>query len=294
MSISWIKSDKRLENSYIDNIYYPESINELETLCLDFYKSKTSFVVLGYCTNSLLLPSYNPHNIVCITKVNKIEDNGEFLSVDCGVLSNRLSKYCTEKGYNGFEGLVDLPGCVSSAIIGNAGCFGSLMTDKLSHFDFLTPLGVKTIYKEDLHLCHRSSDIKRGLLEGVLLKAYFVKEVQDTKLLLQKSQEAHEDRKRTQPSAANNLGTTLAGCRKTTKYGKIIRGVSRRLYKIIPGATETGVILFLTGNSCLKPYLFDLGRYMFLDQKSHSLFNRYWSLIKRLYQDPGLEIIIYE
>ena len=296
--VSWIKSDEALKDankSCAAHLYYPETITELLELCRDFYRSGESFDLIAYASNTLLLPSYHPRHLVCTKRLKGMTEDEEHLICECGMAVRELALYCVEKGYEGFEGLIDLPGAVAAAIYGNAGCYGCRVATHLSHIELLGEDGeVCMVTPDELAFSFRSSALKRGELKGVVLRAVFKKVEGDKAVLAQRAEAAHRERKATQPSAANNLGSTMVGCTQRTAWGHVIIPLARTLARFTRNRrqTEVAVILLLTGYRRLRPYLFRMNRYMFLDARAHQLFPAYLDLMRKLYKDPRLEIEI--
>ena len=74
-----------------------------------------------------------------------------------------------DEGVEGFDGLWDLPGTVASAVYGNSGCFGCEMSDIFHSAEILTPQGeIKVVTPVDLNFVRRNSNIKKGILKGVI------------------------------------------------------------------------------------------------------------------------------
>ncbi len=296
--VSWVKSDESLKDVHASSaahLYYPERMDELIELCRGFYRRGEAFDLIGYASNTLLLPSYHPRHLICTKKLEEMVEDDICIMCECGVQVRQLAKFCVAHGYEGFEGLVDLPGTVAAAVYGNAGCYGCHVATCLSDVEILGEDGeVRMLKSSDMAFSFRSSAMKRGELRGVVLRVFFRKVTGDSKLLEQRAQEAHRQRKATQPPAANNLGTTMVGCKQRTMWGRIVIPMARTLARITRNSrqTEVAVILLLSGYWRLRPYLFRMNRYMFLDVRAHQLFPDYLRLMSKLYKDPQLEIEI--
>lgn len=296
--ISWVKSNrKQLENlSQIKNLWYPESIEELVSLVNAITKKKESFDIIGFSSNTLFLPSYRIDNLICTKKLNKWTEREDNIICECGVAVSTLSKAMIERGYEGFEGLTDLPGTIAAGVYGNAGCRGCSVNSLIESFSLLTPSSeIISFSVEDLGLQYRSTSLKRGTLKGVILQVVLKKVEGDSKKLIKIAEKNHQIRIAQQPSAANNLGTTINGGSVPTIKGRLYKKLDK-LVRLFLGTDESRkifpIILRITGHSKYVPYVYYWNRYMFLDEKSHILFPEYLKFIQGLYSDARLEIEI--
>lgn len=293
--ISWIKSNDDLNDlnkGGVKNLYIPESVEELSELCKQLYSEQIPFEVIGCASNTLIFPTYKIENLISLKNLNKFHETTDAIVCECGVLVNRLAKYCVNEGYIGYDGLVDLPGIVSSAIYGNAGCFGCALSTNLQYVEFIDNSGIiRNVYPEELDFQFRSSALKRKELKGIILRVYLRKQ-QGDKLQIQKaSEKAHETRVKTQPSAANNLGST-AILGKTTIKGFLLMKWAGLCCRLNKKGDRISIILSILNLKELRPYLFNFSRYMFRDKQSFDLFSKYQELIHILYKDAKFEIEI--
>ena len=103
-------------------------------------------------------------------------DSGEvFLTVQAGEDWDDLVAYCVEQGLRGLESLSGIPGTVGASVIQNIGAYGYEVSEVLDHIDFLDyQTGEeRTLYVSDLGLGHRTSHIKTGELQGMVLSVTF-------------------------------------------------------------------------------------------------------------------------
>lgn len=301
--ISWVKSNKKALTSptagKIDFLLYPETYEELLKISRELLQTDGEVNIIGYSSNTLFLPSYHAQHMICTKKLNTWEDTGEELICNVGLKVTELVKYCINKGYQGFEGLIDLPGTVASAVYGNCGCFGYLINDNLKYIEILTYSGdLLTLTKEDLKLSFRSSILKRKERKGVITKVVFdIHKIQSSNSLFEIAQKAHNERQRTQPSAANNLGTSLLIYTQSTKTrkGYLFNKIWLSLNKRFPSrdkVTALKITFILFGKWFFLPYIWNLYRFMFYDERSHKIFSQYIEFVQSIYPDSHLEIEI--
>lgn len=298
--VSWIKSNKsRLsQEGSITNLYYPENLEEFKELLSSFVRSNLSFDIIGYASNTLFLPTYRVENLICTIFVKDWYETETSIICDCGVNVSQLSKAMIEKGYKGFEGLTDLPGTIAAAVYGNCGCRGCSVLDLVESFSIMNSEGIiSTLHVSSLMPSYRSTTLKRKELKGVILSVCLKKKQGDRQLLKSKAEENHRIRLAQQPSAANNLGTTINGGAKRTLKGLFFIYIEK-LISILTLCKDRRntfpILLKITGNSRYIPYIYYWNRYMFLDEKAHELFPEYFEFIKTLYKDARLEIEIRE
>lgn len=297
--ISWIKTNREAfvsSNAKIQNLYYPETIDELVQLVRTFYAHKEKFIIVGYSSNTLFLPSFNIENVICTKFVNKWYECDNLIKCECGVNVMLLSKQMINNGIVGFEGLTDLPGTLGAALYGNCGCRGCLVGNIVEKFILLTPSGnIKTLAFDSLAPTYRSTSLKRKEIEGVILYIYLRKIKGDVKQLKIISEHNHKIRTLTQPTAANNLGTTFNGGNYPTLKGWLCIFIEKVFRLITQNDDKKKSYIFLLkflGQKRFIPYIYYWNRYMFTDNYSHTLFQPYYNFLKSLYKDVRLEIEI--
>lgn len=212
--------------------------------------------------------------------------------------SKKLAKMMVDRGCQGFEGLINLPGTVSGAIYGNAGCYGCLMSDRMITAKVLLSSGdIVDLSKDELGFRERTSKLKEGIIIGTILTVEFEKIKGDACELKRKAQYAHEDRLKTQPGPANNLGSIFKKD-ELTIYGNWIRRIGRYTAKLLRIPENSHSILkfklFLLGYFYLEKYLFDMNRFIWKDENAHKAFYKYLKLRKILYKHNELEIEIFK
>ncbi len=281
--------------------YEPENLEEFKNLLSHLYREKSSFQIVGMTSNIYFKDTYNIENLISTRKLTFWEEIKNGIRCDCGVSASLLSRKMVDKGYKGFEGLIDLPGTIGGAIYGNAGCFGCLVSDLVESVDVLNPDGqVCTYTKGEMGFSHRMSNFKNGKICGVILSAKLKVKKGDDVDLKAIADKNHELRKQTQPSPKNNLGTIYCELGKRTKLGRfvgILGGVYFRLlklkrYDIVKRSylRELFELNLAGGHKCL-PYL-EKGRFIWKNKRADTIFEKYQRVINRLYRNPRLEIEI--
>lgn len=298
LQISWVKSYKKKFSgvSNIQNLYYPESIVELKGIISEILSKGENFDIFGYSSNTLFLPSYHAQHVICTKKLGSWSETEDSIICECGVAVSKLSKWGIDHGFVGFEGLTDLPGTIAAAVYGNCGCRGCSVNSMVKSISILNFDGVVREYTLfDLEPTYRSTSLKRQSLKGVVLYVTLHKKNGNSNDLKNIAERNHQIRINLQPSGYNNLGTTFNGGTQPTLKGFVFI-CAEKIIRIILGKKDSRVsypiLLKLIGKSKFIPYVYYWNRYLFLDEKSHELFNEYFAFVKTLYKDARLEIEI--
>jgi UDP-N-acetylmuramate dehydrogenase len=156
-SKSWLKA-----GGVIKNFITPENIDDCVKVLKFFKQNNIKSYTLGNISNiiirdgNIFTPIINLHNLSDINE-NKINDE-LLLKVNAGTSMSKFSKFVTNKGFTGCEGLVGIPGSVGGGIVMNAGSYGSCISDFLISVECLDINGdFKTFKKNELNLSFRKS-----------------------------------------------------------------------------------------------------------------------------------------
>ncbi len=296
--ISWVKSNQKAfeqESCLIPNVYYPDTLEEFYNLIVKFNRNGEEYLLIGYSSNTLFLPSYKIDNVIVTRMLNHWTETEDEIICECGVNVSQLAHRMVERGNAGFEGLTDLPGTVAAAVYGNCGCRNCSVNALLNSIDIISKENrISTLTREELDCSYRSTALKRGEINGVILSVRLQKVIGDSEELKIIAEKNHQIRREQQPSGVNNLGTTFVGGSLTIK-GKLFYAVERMMMVITKSRDRRKTFpmtLKLMGQGKFAPYVYYWNRYMFLDEKSHLLFFSYYKFLQSLYKDIQLEIEI--
>lgn len=297
--VSWVKSNKdafEKTGNLIRNLYYPETQTELISLIAELQEQNKEYMIIGYSSNTLFLPTFSVENMICTKELKSWHETDDSIVCDCGVNVSSLSKNMVDKGICGFDGLTDLPGTIASGVYGNCGCRGCTVIGVVKELKLLTKEGgVKTIYPDALKPTYRSTSLKRGELKGIIVEVTLMKQQGNVEEIKAKALYNHNYRKKTQPSAANNLGTTFNGGNVRTLRGFLYKLLGY-LISLIKRTKDQRVVfptlLRIIGKGKFSPYVYYWNRYMFIDSNAHILFPEYFAFLKSMYKDVRLEIEI--
>lgn len=163
--ISWVKSNRNVLGPIkgIRHLFYPESMQELVALVEELRAAGSPYLVIGYSSNTLFLPSFRIDNVISTKYLNHWEETETHIVCQCGVSVSLLSKEMVRKGYAGFEGLTDLPGTLAAAVYGNCGCRGCSVLSLVDHFTLLLPDGrTECQTPQNINPTLKSTALKRG------------------------------------------------------------------------------------------------------------------------------------
>ncbi len=272
----------------------PMSIDQLEILGRYLYAENLKFEIVGQTSNLFFRSSYNPDIVISTIKLKDYNIIGDKVICDCGVSISKLSREFVRVGYEGYFGLVDLPGTVAAAVYNNSGCLDCSVSSLLYSIDILTVNGVETFYYDSLMFSKRSSVLKQKKLVGIVLKVTLKVVMSNSPIEeLNKSQLAHEKRVMQQEGAAKNLGSVYS----KRVYKNDIKGIFVRAIKKIfnlNSLQQKRLMLIVYGYKHLDKYISDknINTYIWQDANAELLFEDYKKFINTVFKKAILEIEI--
>jgi len=283
----------------------PQSVDELEQIISYLYSNCIRFLLIGCTSNIYILNSTNIPVVVSTLRCNKIEVKNDYIECECGVQVCNLAKQMIEEGIKGFEYLTKLPGTVGAAIYNNS----TVMTDKnsivalLIDLEIVTPSGLQVFTSEELHFEFRTSDLKKHIIEGVILRTRLRKEGGDKEIMTSVARTNEEERSKLLEGPVQNLGCTVhrAFCNGPMPlkyrlpcwiYSKLLtlfvgdRLKKSKLYKEF--------ILYISGHKRLIPYVSDklMITFIWRDEKADIVFDEYLQFMREVYKTDKVEIEI--
>lgn len=282
--------------------YEPETIEELTELCADFYSKGLDFDLIGHTSNTLYTPDYVCERMVSTRKVNHFEIKEDCIWCECGTSVRSLSIAAVNEGIKGFEGLIDLPGTVASAIYGHATCYNCDLSSLMIEASVLTEDGkIQTVKPEWFGFARRSSVLKRKEKKAVILSLTLVRENGDVGELKNIAEHNHTKRKSSQPEAKNSLGSLFFDSATpsrlnrflyivTKPYAVVLRIIGNKPLEVEEKRKK--MIFTLLGAKDVAPYVKSWNWYQWSDEQSHSLFWKFVRLRKRMFVKNVFEIEI--
>ena len=164
-----------------------------------------SYYILGGGSN-LLVSDKGVRGVVVLDRAKGVFfESGDQPTVRCeaGVIFSNLANRCASKGLSGLEWAATVPGTVGGAVYGNAGAFGSDMSENLIWADVLTKNGREKLTVEQMQYGYRTSVLKRGEIKAIVLSGTLRLKNSSKEEVSAKITEFSERRKTAQPSGAS-------------------------------------------------------------------------------------------
>jgi UDP-N-acetylmuramate dehydrogenase len=156
-----------------DILITAESADELARIIKLLHKLEMDYLMLGGGSN-ILVSDRGVRGVVVLNRAKGVRFHGgdqPSVTVESGVIFSNLANRCAAKGLAGLEWAATVPGTVGGAVYGNAGAFGGDMAGNLIWADLLTENGREKFTAEQMGYGYRTSILKRGELDAVVLAA---------------------------------------------------------------------------------------------------------------------------
>ena len=158
-------------NSTCKVILFPNNVQEIKKVLDILKKYKSKYFIIGNGSN-IILPSFYDGVVIKLSKLTnyKIENNSVF--VEAGCMINKLASVLVEKGLSGLDFATGIPGTIGGSIYGNAGCFGSSISNSLVDVTIYDGNNIRTLKNEELKFDYRYSIFKEHK-NWIILSANF-------------------------------------------------------------------------------------------------------------------------
>lgn len=249
-----IKDAKLLEyNTYrLDTkcklLIFPKNIIELKNI-IEIINDKSKWFIIGNGSN-IILPDYYDGIIIKLKYFNDYSISDDILTVDAGVMINKLSMDISSKGYKGLEWASGIPGTIGGCIYNNAGCYGSEICDNLISVTVLDKDKIYDIDRKELEFSYRDSIFKSKLKNLIILSAKFSIEKSSFEELLDLIKTRTLKRIETQPLEYPSCGSVFRNP-EGVSAGKLIDESNLKGYKINDAVISSKHANFIinTGNA---------------------------------------------
>ena len=105
---------------------------------IKYLKEKNiKYFVLGKGSNVILPDKDYTGAIILLDNLNEIKINENIVEVESGVILTKFINTLINNNLGGLENLYGIPGTLGGAIHGNAGCYGSVISDHLISVTYL-------------------------------------------------------------------------------------------------------------------------------------------------------------
>jgi UDP-N-acetylmuramate dehydrogenase len=127
--------------------------------------------VLGQATN-VLVADAGLRGLVILARNDGQTLDGELVTAGAGAVLPDMVTGLAERGLAGLEFAGNIPGSVGGAVVGNAGAYGSSVSDALVSAQLLIEGRVIALTPDQLDLGYRTSALKQGM-QAVVVEATF-------------------------------------------------------------------------------------------------------------------------
>jgi UDP-N-acetylmuramate dehydrogenase len=182
-----------------------ESADELARIIKLLQKQEMDYIILGGGSN-VLVSDKGVRGVVILNRAKGVRfHNGDepSVTVESGVVFSNLANRCAAKGLAGLEWAATVPGTIGGAVYGNAGAFGGDMAGNLICAELLTEKGREKFTPEQMGFGYRTSVLKRGELDAVVLTAELRLQNSTKEEATVKIEQFSAHRKATQPPGAS-------------------------------------------------------------------------------------------
>src|SRR5512144_1176545 len=188
-----------------DILITAESADELARIIKLLRKQEIDYLMLGGGSN-VLVSDQGVRGLVVLNRAKGVRfHNGDEPSVtaESGVVFSNLANRCASKGFAGLEWAATIPGTIGGAVYGNAGAFGGDVAGTLISADLLTEHGREKFTAEQMGYGYRTSILKRGELDAIVLAAELKLQNSTREEVTVKLEQFSAHRKATQPPGAS-------------------------------------------------------------------------------------------
>ena len=118
-------------------IVKPNKIDDLINLIKYCKEENIKYIVLGKGSNVILPDEDFDGVLILLDNLNKYVIKDNVVEVEAGIVLGTFIMNLVNNSLGGLENLCGIPGTLGGAIIGNAGCYGSLISDYLVSVTYL-------------------------------------------------------------------------------------------------------------------------------------------------------------
>lgn len=146
-------------NSFCDVLVSVNNIEELKSVIDVLRKYKSKWFIIGNGSN-IILPSHYHGVVIKLDGFNDIKIYEDKVYVESCYMINKLALMLVNKGYKGLEWASGIPGSVGGSIYGNAGCYGSSISEVLISATIYDGKNIIELTNKELNFKYRYSILK--------------------------------------------------------------------------------------------------------------------------------------
>ena len=276
----------------------PETLEQLERVVRYLYSHHQAFDIVGQTSNLFFRESYHAFAVISTVKLSGYTVQGDELTCECGVSVTKLARECVNKGYEGFYGLVGLPGTVGAAIYNNAGCYDCSLSSMLYSVSFFNENGdIETLDSKAIAFSHRSSVFKRKMKRGVIFSVKLKVRSGSPEVEVAKAEQVKAMRLRVDERSSRTLGSIYSEFKPKFPV-RVIAKLLRVLHRLFPPFDTRkalkNILLTLYGYKKLERYISDrnLNTFIWRDDNAEHCFELYTEFMCKAHKKLTMEIEI--
>lgn len=188
-----------------DILITADSADDLAQVVKLMNKQDMEYILFGGGSN-VLVSDRGVRGVVVLNRAKGVRfHNGDqpSVTVESGVIFSNLANRCASKGLAGLEWAATVPGTIGGAVYGNAGAFGGDVAGNLIWAELLTDNGRERFTAEQMGYGYRTSKLKRGDMDGIVLLAELALKNSTKEEVTVKIEQFSAHRKVTQPPGAS-------------------------------------------------------------------------------------------
>ncbi len=186
----------------------PYNIESLELLINYLNNNNIKYLVIGNGSNIILPDEDYDGVIILLSNLNKCIINKDEVYVEAGEMLNVFVMNIVNNNLGGIENLCGIPGTLGGAIVQNAGCYGTNISDKLISVSYLENGKVFEIKNSECNFSYRDSIFKSNK-NKIILSAKFKFNFKNKDEMLSIIKENNQKRKNSQPLEYPNAGSVF-------------------------------------------------------------------------------------
>lgn len=190
-----------------DALLIARSVEELTAIATQLWAMDVPFRVLGGGSN-VLVSDRGVRGVVVLNRAQRmvlhLETEPPTIWAESGASLNSIVQRAARAGLSGLEWAAGIPGTLGGAIYGNAGAFGGEMAQSVQAVDILHRQHGKQCWDAtQFAFSYRSSLLKRGEAEAVILAATLQFQREEMTTIQNRMAHLNRRRKQTQPPGAS-------------------------------------------------------------------------------------------
>lgn len=216
-------------NSFCDVLASVNNIEELKSVINVLKKYKSKWFIIGNGSN-IILPSHYDGVVIKLDGFNDVKIYENKVYVESCYMINKLALMLVNNGYKGLEWASGIPGTIGGSVYGNAGCYGSSISEVLISATIFDGENIVKLTNNELNFKYRYSLLKENK-NYIILSCEFKIEKSNKnelkELVSQRTKKRIESQDLTHPSC----GSVFRNPEGTSAW-KLIDGVGLKGYNI--------------------------------------------------------------